>query len=853
MDPLVRESHQPPASGIAGGRPPATPAPAPAPRRTAAPGPAEPPAIAATDQGSFRALFTRSPLGMTLVGPDMSILATNDRFAEMLGYTSEELCGRPIKALLDPDQRILDPRMASAPVGGPGYLDRVPRTYLRSDGTLVDALLTVLPVSDQDGRPLGLGMVEDLRPARDAARTAEQLRDQLDVSLRAAGVVAWRVDLVTGRPSVHGDWHGVCGVQVPATAEEFIARVHPDDQALLRPGLLYDEIAGIQQEFRLYDDEGTLRVMEVRGRAAFDDAGEPVLAMGVLANITAQHRAARAHAEFAELVRRVIAATPDALIGVDSDGRVDEWNPAAERLFGWPAAEAFGEPLVDLVATEGSVDALHALLDGAAGSGRAGIDMSVRHRDGRLVATEVSAVAVPHDGELVRRFFLRDATQRLAYERELAAHALTDRLTGLPNRTLLLDRVTAAIERLGRFSGQAAVLVIDIDRIKNINESLGHRAGDQVLCDIAARLRSTVRPTDTVARSGSYEFAVLLTETRDDVGITAAIDRVRGVIAQPIFAAGRQIVVTASVGVASTAVAGVTAESLLRDADTAMYRAKKLGGDHAQWHDETLRAAAVRRLDLETDLRRALSSGQLEVWYQPIMSLAGAVSGLEALLRWRHPERGVVGPEEFVPLAEESGLIVPIGAWVLENACGQVARWRGQPGLGDLTVSVNLSGRQLRDGAFLAVVDDVLERHALPSDALRLEITESILMSDDTSADVVRELHGRGVRLAIDDFGTGYSSLTYLRRFPVSILKIDRSFVRDLTTDPADAAIVQALVDMAAALGLTACAEGVETEDQRAALVALGCGLLQGFHWAPPRPPAEMSAWLQDSVAAEAG
>jgi diguanylate cyclase (GGDEF)-like protein len=394
------------------------------------------------------------------------------------------------------------------------------------------------------------------------------------------------------------------------------------------------------------------------------------------------------------------------------------------------------------------------------------------------------------------------------------------------------------------------VLVIDIDRIKNINESLGHGAGDQVLCDVAARLRSTVRPTDTVARAGSDEYAVLLTETRDDVGLSAAIDRILGVIAQPIFAAGRQIVVTASVGVASTGGPGTTAESIVRDADAAMYRAKKLGGDHAQWHDESLRAAAVRRLDLETDLRRALNTGQLEVWYQPVMTIEGAVSGLEALVRWRHPERGVVGPSEFVPLAEESGLIVPIGAWVLENACAQLSRWRAHPGLDGLSMSVNLSGRQLRDGAFLAVVDDVLARHDVPPAALRLEITESILMSDDTSADVVRELHARGIGLAIDDFGTGYSSLTYLRRFPVSILKIDRSFVRDMTSDPADAAIVQALVDMAAALGLTACAEGVETEQQRAALVALGCGLLQGYHWSPPRPPAEVTAWLQKATGA---
>jgi diguanylate cyclase (GGDEF)-like protein/PAS domain S-box-containing protein len=811
--------------------------------------PVPPFTFATIDQESFRVLFARTPLGMILVRHDMTIAAVNPTFARLLGYPVDELTGRAIASLLGPGETPVGPVDAQSAARGPVLADRQTRSYLHSDGTLVPCLLTVLPVFDAGGAPLGLAMVEDLTAEQDATRTVHDLHDlrgQLVTSLHAARVVAWQVDLPTGSARHAGDWQAVCGIEAPQDPADFLRSVYPRDQPMLTPGAPYDELTGIHTEFRLRDDAGSTRWLELRGRAEFDDVGNPVRAMGVLADVTARHLADDVYTEFAELVRRVIAASPDAFVGVDGRGLVDEWNPAAELLFGWSAPEAIGEVLVDLVGTEDSLEMLHALLDGQAGYGRGGVAMSVRHRDGRLVATEVSAVAVPYQGQVVRRFFLRDVTQRLAYERELAANALTDRLTGLPNRTLFLDRAGAAIERLGRVPGQVAVVVIDIDRIKNINDSLGHAAGDQVLCDVAARLRVATRPTDTVARPGSDEFAVLLTEGRDDLGLAAAVDRLVAVISQPIVAGGRQIVVTASVGVASTTQAGSNAESMVRNADTAMNRAKKLGGDHAQWYDERLRAAAVRRLDLESDLRRALLGGELEVWYQPIVSIDGSVSGLEALVRWRHPEQGVVGPMDFVPLAEECGLIVPIGAFVLDAACHQLARWRTVPGLAHLTMSVNMSGRQLRDAAFLAVVDDVLARTALPAHALRLEITESILMSDDTSAEVLAALHDRGILLEIDDFGTGYASLTYLRRFPVSILKIDQTFVREMTTDLADAAIVQALVDMAAALGLTACAEGVETADQHAALVAHGCGLMQGYLWSTPKPAAELEAWLRD-------
>ncbi|MDT7713735.1 MAG: hypothetical protein QOG46_2638, partial [Pseudonocardiales bacterium] len=420
----------------------------------------------------------------------------------------------------------------------------------------------------------------------------------------------------------------------------------------------------------------------------------------------------------------------------------------------------------------------------------------------------------------------------------LAHRVLHDPLTDLPNRTLFLDRLELALARLHRHRCSIAVLFIDLDNFKVVNDSLGHNAGDRLLVELAARLRDAMRPSDTIARFGGDEFVVLcedITEARDAVYVG---ERIVAAASEPFQLDAREMFVTASVGVALAIDGDATPETLLRDADAAMYRAKEQGRGRVEVFDEALRARIMERLDLENGLRRALKRGELRVYYQPEVSAAkGRMVAVEALVRWEHPERGLLQPSDFVPLAEEIGLIVEIGEWVLNEACHQIAEWRRKGA--DIDVAVNVSARQLAQRDIVEVVRGALERSGLPPEALCLEITESAVMRDPEAAlatlTLVKEL---GVKVALDDFGVGFSSLAQLKEMlPLHALKVDRSFISGIADDDRNSAIVAAVVMMATTLGLTAIAEGVETEAQALQARALGCDVSQGFFFTAPGPP----------------
>ena len=440
-----------------------------------------------------------------------------------------------------------------------------------------------------------------------------------------------------------------------------------------------------------------------------------------------------------------------------------------------------------------------------------------------------------------------DITDRREIEAQLVQQALHDHLTGLPNRALLIDRLTQVVAGLQRHPGTVAVLFIDVDRFKNINDSLGHEAGDDVLIALARRFVAAIRPEDTVARFGGDEFVVLCPGVD---GLAAALDiaaRLQEVVAQPMSVRGSEIVVSISTGVHTSTSAADRPGTLLRDADAAMYRAKRDGRARTVVFDEAMRTEAIGRLDTEIELRRAIASDQLDVHYQPLIDIAtGALTGVEALARWQHPTRGSVPPTEFIAIAEETGLIVPLGEWVLDRACRQLHHWQYQhPDRHDLVMSVNLSGVQLRQPDLLERITAVLEDTAVDPHRLILELTESVLMDDPIETlRVLRDLKQLGLRLSVDDFGTGYSSLAYLKRFPVDALKIDRTFVDGLGTDPDDSAIVTAVLALASALGLTSIAEGIETQAQLNALAALGCQRAQGFLLGRPAPAADLDEIL---------
>ena len=431
-----------------------------------------------------------------------------------------------------------------------------------------------------------------------------------------------------------------------------------------------------------------------------------------------------------------------------------------------------------------------------------------------------------------------------------------DTLTGLPNRALVLDRLDQALARRSQDGRDVGVLFVDLDRFKVVNDTLGHSVGDEVLIRIGERLRAAVRPADTVGRLAGDEFVVVCDEFDVDHLVQAA-ERLATAIEAPLPLYGREAVITASIGIAHV-VGGERAEDILRDADVAMYRAKERGRARIEVFDEAVRARLLERLETEHLLRRAIDRGELCLHYQPIVRIgSGVLLSFEALIRWERPGRGLVPPNEFIPLAEDTGLIIPIGRWVLREACAQLSQFRAMsPALGEVQVSVNLSAKQFTDPDIVATVAEALALAALPAHALTLEITESVLMEEvETTTQTLRALKDLGVGLSIDDFGTGYSSLSYLKRFPVDTLKIDRSFVDGLGTDAEDHAIVNAVVSLAHALGLGVVAEGVETVSQLEELQRVGCDSAQGYllgrpesshtfgsRWMPPTASAPKAA-----------
>lgn len=496
--------------------------------------------------------------------------------------------------------------------------------------------------------------------------------------------------------------------------------------------------------------------------------------------------------------------------------------------------------------------------------GDTGLGMVVRVRTTELfrpVRARFFEILIPLLGlELIGLLLLRwqitplaaklvhEIQERKAAEERLSYLAHHDSLTGLPNRVLLYDRLRQAIIDATRHGRVAAVMYLDLDNFKDINDTLGHEAGDLLLKEVATRLTSCVRSGDTVSHVGGDEFCCILTDIAHSGDVNRVAEKILERFSSPCPIADRELFINVSVGITLYPLDARTPQDLLKNADIAMYRAKKHGGGNYQYYSADLSVVAAERLALQTALRHAVANGELQLQYQPQVELRnGRMIGVEALLRWHHPDRGWISPAQFVPLAEDCGLILPIGEWVLTEACRQTRKWH-DAGYTGLRVAVNLSGRQFRQAGFAGKVARTLADTGLSPQLLEIELTESLLMSDiDGMTETLEHLHELGIGISIDDFGTGYSSLSYLKRFPISVLKIDRSFVEHLTVDSDDAAIVTTIVNMARGLGLKVIAEGVETKDQLAFLRSLDCDIMQGNYFSPPLPAAGLTLLLQDA------
>ena len=479
-------------------------------------------------------------------------------------------------------------------------------------------------------------------------------------------------------------------------------------------------------------------------------------------------------------------------------------------------------------------------------------DADVFTERGEQLAAGVAAhAAIAIDNARLYQAAQHEIAARRRAEADLAHQATHDPLTGLPNRVLLIDRLNQALARRERGGGAVGVLLLDLDRFKVVNDSLGHATGDAILGGVAARLLGAVRPGDTVARLGGDEFVVVCEEIYGEIEAVAVADRLLAALSERFTVGDFELFLTASVGVALAPSAEVEASSLLRDADAVMYRAKERGRNRWEVFNDSLRAHVVERLAVETTLRQALErDDELVLHYQPVISLAdGSVAGTEALIRWHHPKRGLVFPADFIGVAEESGLVVPLGRKVVAEACRQLAAWASRPGCEDLTIAVNLSARELTSPHFVRTVAGALADAGADASRLWFEITETALMEDlDRALPVLRGLRELGVQLWIDDFGTGYSSLEYLRRLPLDGLKVDRSFIADVATNTGDSAIVSGIVNLAHSLGLEALAEGVESSAQGAELTRMGYELAQGWHWSPACVATDLERWLDEQL-----
>jgi diguanylate cyclase (GGDEF)-like protein/PAS domain S-box-containing protein len=532
----------------------------------------------------------------------------------------------------------------------------------------------------------------------------------------------------------------------------------------------------------------------------------------------------------------------DAVLSTDISGKVTYLNVVAEQMTGWSCGEAQGKPLtevfqiIDGATREPSLNPMELAIQTRKTVGLSANCILIR-RDQTEISIEDSAAPI-HDrsGSITGAVIVfHDVGMSRAITEEMARLAQHDGLTDLPNRMLLTDRVNQAIARARRNGTRVAVMYLDLDGFKHINDSLGHAVGDKMLQSVATRLVGCVRSSDTVSRLGGDEFVVLLSEISHaaDASITARKILTALTTAHTVDEANLHI--TLSIGLSTYPDDGQEAETLIKNADTAMYQAKETGRNSYQFYTKEMNVRAIERQAIEAELCLALERKELVLHYQPKVSLdTGEITGVEALVRWVHPERGLLPPAQFIPIAEDCGLILPIGRWVMKEACGQVKSWL-DAGLHVVPVSINVSSLEFRSGDFIQGLRAVLRETHLDPSYLELELTETVLMQRaESTTSVLRSLKSIGVRLAVDDFGTGYSSLSYLKKFPIDSLKIDRSFVRDITADTDDATIVSAVITMAKSLKKCVIAEGVETKDQIKFLQSCGCNQAQGFYFSRP-------------------
>ena len=699
-----------------------------------------------------------------------------------------------------------------------------------------------MPFHNPDGSVSKFEIFHDITDAKDSRRRMQE-------AAKLAQVGHWEWSLVTG--ALHwSDETLACFGYVPGSVtpsfEVLLQHVDPQDRARVEAAVrqTLKQRKDYQEEFQFERLDGSVRIGLATGHVECDAQGHPITLSGAMQDITLLRQTEQ---RFQVAFR---ASPLAASIAQISDGRFIEVNGKYEKYFGWTRADLIGKSTleiglwVDLASREAWLDELK----------RAGTALDFesqwRCKSGEIRQVSLSAELIDIDNKPLVLAFIQDITERKETEARIDFLAHHDPLTGLPNRVLFRDRFSLATAWSERSGCKVALLYVDLDHFKTINDTLGHPVGDQLLQQVAQRLRQCVRDTDTISRQGGDEFLIALTDIHDLEAVSRVTTKVIDILTAPFSIEGHELAATVSMGVAVWPDDGQDFDALLQRADTAMYQAKAAGRNTYRFYTAQMNVQALEQFQLRTALHWALDQHQFVLHYQPQIDLtSGRLVGVEALLRWQRDPQELLLPGRFIAAAEESGLIVPIGEWVLREACAQAVRWQ-QAGLPEMTMAVNLSAVQFRRSDLLRTVTRALVDSGLEPARLELELTESLLIDDaEQVLETLRRLKALGVCLSIDDFGTGYSSLAYLKRFAVDKLKIDQSFVRDIVTDPDDAAIVRAIISMARSLKLKVIAEGVETSELASILNLYHCDEAQGYHYARPMPAQALVEWVQDYAA----
>jgi diguanylate cyclase (GGDEF)-like protein/PAS domain S-box-containing protein len=788
-----------------------------------------------------------------LLDPEGRVVSWNAGAERIKGYTADEIIGHDFSCFFSPDdiKRGRPEEVLRLTAVSGRYEANSMR--VRKDGSQFLASVTFTALRDADGKLRGFSEIS--RDLSESKESEARYRGLLEAAPDAMVMVdqGGEIVLLNVQAEKQFGYHRdeLIGQKVKNIIPKgFAERLIADGIRSAAEALAQQIGTGIELNGRRKDgSEFPIEIM-----LSPLESAEGILVTAAIRDISVRKAAEEHLAQMEARYRGLLEAAPDAMVVVDQGGEIVLLNVQAEKQFGYRRDELIGQKVKNIIpkgfAERLVADALRSAEDALAQQIGTGIELNGRRKDGSEFPIEIMLSPLEGAEGVLVTAAIRDITTRKKAEALMIHSSEHDFLTGLPNRMLLSDRVNQAIRLAIRHKKKVAVLFLDLDGFKHINDSLGHPTGDKLLQSVGKRLVDCVRGSDTVSRQGGDEFVVLLSEEDDSEDVSVTAKRMLRAVAEAHFVDQHDLHVTCSVGVSLYPDDGLNAETLIKNADTAMYQAKENGRQTYQYFKPAMNVRAVERQSLEESLRRALERQEFVVHYQPKINLkTGRISGAEALLRWTHPTRGPVPPGQFIPVAEDCGLILPIGTWVLRQACQQAQAWV-DAGLTLGTMAVNISAMQLRNESFVEGVFAILQDSRLDPRLLELELTESVLMKHaESTASILTALRERGVQVAVDDFGTGYSSLSYLRKFPIDALKIDQSFVSQITTVPDEIIIVKAVIGMGRSLKLRVVAEGVETQEQLAFLQAHQCDEAQGYYFSRPVLPEQFAKLLKNGVA----